>query len=66
VQEAKRQPHSRWQLRATEVGTAPRAVENRVLRRVDEPKRGEVIGGWRKLRNEKLQNLYSTKKILLR
>jgi hypothetical protein len=28
--------------------------ENRVLRRIFGPKRDEVIGGWRKLRNEVL------------
>jgi hypothetical protein len=32
--------------------------ENRVLRRISGPKRDEVIGGWRKLHNEELHNLY--------
>jgi hypothetical protein len=32
--------------------------ENRVLRKIFGPKRDEVIGGWRKLHNEKLHNLY--------
>jgi hypothetical protein len=32
--------------------------ENRVLRRLFEVKRDEVIGGWRKLHNEELHNLY--------
>jgi hypothetical protein len=32
--------------------------ENRVLRRILGPKRDEVIGGWRKLHNEELHNLY--------
>jgi hypothetical protein len=32
--------------------------ENRVLRRICEPKRDEVTGGWRKLHNEELHNLY--------
>jgi hypothetical protein len=32
--------------------------ENRVLRRIFGPKRCEVIGGWRKLRNDELHNLY--------
>jgi hypothetical protein len=32
--------------------------ENRVLRRIFRPKRDEVAGGWRKLHNEKLHNLY--------
>jgi hypothetical protein len=35
-----------------------RVFENRVLRRIFEPKRDEVIGGWRKLHNEELYNLY--------
>jgi hypothetical protein len=32
--------------------------ENRVLRRIFGPKRDEVIGGWRKLHNKELYNLY--------
>jgi hypothetical protein len=32
--------------------------ENRVLRRIFGPKREELIGGWRKLHNEELHNLY--------
>jgi hypothetical protein len=31
--------------------------ENRVLRRIFGPKRNEVMGGWRKLHNEKLHDL---------
>jgi hypothetical protein len=34
--------------------------ENRVPRRIFGPKRGEVTGGWRKLDNEELHNLYSS------
>jgi hypothetical protein len=34
--------------------------ESRVLRRIFGPKRDEVIGGWRKLHNEELHNLYSS------
>jgi len=34
-----------------------RAFENRVLRRVFEPKREEVTGEWRKLHNEELSDL---------
>jgi hypothetical protein len=34
--------------------------ENRVLRRIFEPKRDEVTGEWRKLRNEELNDLYSS------
>ena len=33
--------------------------ENRVLRRVFGPRRDEVTGEWRKLRNEELSDLYS-------
>jgi hypothetical protein len=35
-----------------------RVFENRVLRRIFRPKRDEVTGGWRKLHNEELHNLY--------
>jgi hypothetical protein len=34
--------------------------ENRVLRRIFGPKRDEETGGWRKLHNEELHNLYSS------
>jgi hypothetical protein len=37
-----------------------RVFENRVLRRIFGPKRDEVTGGWRELRNEELHNLYSS------
>jgi hypothetical protein len=33
--------------------------ENRVLRRIFGPKRNGMTGGWRKLHNEELHNLYS-------
>jgi hypothetical protein len=36
--------------------------ENRVLRRIFGPKRDEVTGGWGKLHNEELHNLYSFSK----
>jgi hypothetical protein len=35
-----------------------RVFENRVLRGIFEPKRAEVIGGWRKLHNVELHKLY--------
>jgi hypothetical protein len=38
--------------------------ENRVLRRIFGPKRDEVTGGWRKLRNEELHTLYSSPSII--
>jgi hypothetical protein len=34
-----------------------RVFENRLLRRIFGPKTNEVIGGWKKLRNEELHNL---------
>jgi hypothetical protein len=38
--------------------------ENRVLRKVFEPKRDEVTGEWRKLHNEELNDLYSLPNIV--
>jgi hypothetical protein len=38
--------------------------ENGVLRRIFIPKRDEVTGGWRKLHNEELHNLYSSPSII--
>jgi hypothetical protein len=38
--------------------------ENRVLRRIFEPKRDEVTGRWRKLHNEELHNLHSSASII--
>jgi hypothetical protein len=38
--------------------------ENGVLRRIFVPKRDEVTGGWRKLHNEELHNLYSSPSII--
>jgi hypothetical protein len=38
--------------------------EHRVLRRIFGPKRDEVAGGWRKLHNEELHNLYSSPNII--
>jgi hypothetical protein len=35
-----------------------RVIENGVLRRIFGPKRDEETGGWRKLHNEELRNLY--------
>jgi len=37
-----------------------RVFENRVLRRIFGPKKDEVIGEWRKLHNEELNDLYSS------
>jgi hypothetical protein len=41
-----------------------RVFENRVLRRIFGPKRDEVTGGWRKLHNQELRDLYSTPSII--
>jgi hypothetical protein len=40
-----------------------RVFENKVLRRIFGPKRDEVTGGWRKLHNEELRDLYSSPSI---
>jgi len=40
-----------------------RGFENRVFRRIFGPKRDEVIGEWRKLHNEELNDLYSSSNI---
>jgi hypothetical protein len=37
-----------------------RVFENRVLKRIFGPKKNEVTGEWRKLRNEELRDLYSS------
>jgi hypothetical protein len=39
--------------------------ENRVLRRIFGPKRDKVIGGWRKLHNAELHNLYFSPSIII-
>jgi hypothetical protein len=41
-----------------------RVFENRVLKRIFGPKGDEVSGGWRKLHNEELHNLYSSLSII--
>jgi hypothetical protein len=38
--------------------------EKRVLRRIFGPKRDEVTGGWRKLHNDELHNLYYSPSII--
>jgi hypothetical protein len=38
--------------------------KNKVLRRIFGPKRDEVTGRWRKLRNEELPDLYSSPSII--
>jgi hypothetical protein len=41
-----------------------RVFENRMLSRIFGPKRDEVTGGWRKLHNEELRDLYSSPSII--
>jgi hypothetical protein len=41
-----------------------RIFKNRVLRRIFGPKRDEVTGGWKRLHNEELRDLYSTPSII--
>jgi hypothetical protein len=41
-----------------------RLFENRVLRRISGSKRDEVTGGWRKLHNEQLRDLYSSPSVI--
>jgi hypothetical protein len=41
-----------------------RVFENRVLRRICGPKREELAGGWRRLHNEELHNLYTSPNIV--
>jgi hypothetical protein len=38
----------------------PRVSENSVPRRIFGPRRDEVTGGWRKLHNKEIHNLYSS------
>jgi len=46
------------------MGSTWRAFKNRVLRRIFGPKREEVVGGWRRLHNEELHNLYASSNII--
>jgi hypothetical protein len=41
-----------------------KVFENKVLRRIFGPKRDEVTGGWRKLHNEELRDLYSSPSLI--
>jgi hypothetical protein len=52
-----------WSLTLTEERRL-RVFENRVLKRIFEPKRNELTGEWRKLQNEKLTYLYSSPNIV--
>jgi hypothetical protein len=52
-----------WYLTLREEPTLT-VFENSVLRRIFGSKRDEVTGGWRKLHNEELHNLYSSPSII--
>ena len=52
-----------WSLTLREERT-PRVFENRVLRRVFGAKKVEATGGWRKLHNEELSDLYTKPNII--
>ena len=41
-----------------------RGFENRVLRRIFGPKRDEIRGEWKELRNEELNDLYTSPNIV--
>jgi hypothetical protein len=41
-----------------------RVFENRVLRSMLEPEMEEVVGGWRRLHNEELHNLYVSPNVI--
>jgi len=45
-------------------GKKLRVLEDMVLRRIFGPKRDEVTGGWRRLHNEELNDLYSSPNIV--
>jgi hypothetical protein len=52
-----------WSLAVREEHTQ-RVFENGLLRRIFGPMTGGVTGGWRKLHNEELHNLYSSPSII--
>jgi hypothetical protein len=55
--------HETWSLTLREENKL-RVFENRVLRRTFVPKRDGMTGGWRKLHNEELHDLYASPRII--
>jgi hypothetical protein len=55
--------HEIWSLTITKEQRL-RVSENRVLRRMFGPKRKEGAGGWRRMHNEELHNLYTSPNII--
>jgi hypothetical protein len=53
-----------WGYETSDIRRGLWVFENRVMRRIFGPKRDEVTGGWRKLHNEELQNIYSLPSII--
>jgi hypothetical protein len=47
-----------WSLTLRKEHTKLRVTESRVLKKIFGSKREEVVGGWRRLHNEELHNLY--------
>jgi hypothetical protein len=45
-------------------GLKSRVFVNKVMRRIFEPKREEVAGGWRRLHNKELHNLNASPNII--
>jgi hypothetical protein len=56
--------HPTFMFSVTERRHGLRVLQNSVLRRIFCPKRDEVTGDWRELRNEELHKLYSSPNII--
>jgi hypothetical protein len=52
-----------WSLTSTEEGRL-RVFENRMLRRIFDPKRDEITGEWRRLHNKELCDFYCSPNII--